>query len=343
MVGRYEYASFTDETSLHSRETARRKVYVHAQVLPEPSLEWFYELRKRCLADDPAGETKSTAINAAFFSLAAPEKQRIFSTLKAVRIHITDPRLYVAEIERTLPERDIGAFLVSVEQLQHGQGTELKQAINEYLTRRILDDSPAQRVRRLHLNLEFTSGLRIDSWLWDADDDEDSSVPAYDFKPFEELPADVVRRVTLFVSKSNPVFAAPLDVLNELTKQRDLKTSLDPFWRVHRSLTDAHAFDEGNDAALRWIRGERAEVLSRVDRYGMFGQGIAPGPLEAIDSQDSPFVQAADIAAGLVRGLWTHGGLTDVVRRFDYVTYNGTRLSESDAARIQRSLSALHN
>jgi len=67
----------------------------------------------------------------------------------------------------------------------------------------------------------------------------------------------------------------------------------------------------------------------------LFGlRPINPKPLEPVDSGDSFFVQAADIAAGIVTALWNRSTLAEVVRTFDYVTYNGRRIGESEAETI---------
>lgn len=60
-----------------------------------------------------------------------------------------------------------------------------------------------------------------------------------------------------------------------------------------------------------------------------------PEPLIEINSAESVPIQAADIAAGIARELWYRNTLVQLVEQFEYVTYNGQRLSEDNAARRQ--------
>ena len=75
-----------------------------------------------------------------------------------------------------------------------------------------------------------------------------------------------------------------------------------------------------------------------MDPYSHLGLGLNPKPFKGIDSKDSYFVQAADFAAGIVTEIWERETLVQVVRSFDYVTYNGKRIGETDAAFITDNL-----
>jgi hypothetical protein len=88
----------------------------------------------------------------------------------------------------------------------------------------------------------------------------------------------------------------------------------------------------GDTQEVQWIDGERHDVLRRIDRRGMFPVQLAPFP--ELDSRSSFLVQAADFAAGIAREIWSRSSLPHLVDRFDYVTYNGRRISESEAVTI---------
>ena len=60
-----------------------------------------------------------------------------------------------------------------------------------------------------------------------------------------------------------------------------------------------------------------------------------PEPFVEIDSACSPQIQAADIAASIAKELLHQNNLVHLVH-FEYVTYNGQRLSEDRAASYQR-------
>lgn len=104
------------------------------------------------------------------------------------------------------------------------------------------------------------------------------------------------------------------------------------FRGVIRELANSRAFDEGNRKTITWIDQERTDALTRTDPY--FNILRSAGPLHAVDSRDSFFIQAADIAAGVVRATWEQQSLVHVVRAFDYVTYNGRQIGENDAEMV---------
>ena len=65
---------------------------------------------------------------------------------------------------------------------------------------------------------------------------------------------------------------------------------------------------------------------------------MQPAPLPELDSRSSFLVQAADFAAGIAREIWSRNSLPHLVDTFDYVTYNGSRISESEAVTIAADL-----
>jgi hypothetical protein len=54
-------------------------------------------------------------------------------------------------------------------------------------------------------------------------------------------------------------------------------------------------------------------------------------------------IQAADIAATIARELWHRNNLPHLVRRFEYVTFNGERLSEGRAEALEAVFTAIHS
>lgn len=69
--------SFTDDTSLPN---ASAKVSIHAQVVRELPLDWFYTLLQRVPAR--TGELKSNTVVQVFFALAVFERRAIFEDPK---------------------------------------------------------------------------------------------------------------------------------------------------------------------------------------------------------------------------------------------------------------------
>ncbi len=83
-------ASFTDDSSPDSRRPRGTKVSIHAQVLREQPLDWFYKLIS--YFPDAPGELKADRILAVFRALPEWVQQTVWSGLAGVRIHISDPR-----------------------------------------------------------------------------------------------------------------------------------------------------------------------------------------------------------------------------------------------------------
>jgi hypothetical protein len=48
LPGRADAASFNDDSSPDTRQTAGQKVSVNAQVIPENSLAWYYQILQLC-------------------------------------------------------------------------------------------------------------------------------------------------------------------------------------------------------------------------------------------------------------------------------------------------------
>jgi hypothetical protein len=71
------------------------RVAISGQAVKEHPLDWFYRLRSLC--GPIQGEIKRVAVNT-FIGLPLSNRVSLFRTLKKVRIHITDARLYVANI-----------------------------------------------------------------------------------------------------------------------------------------------------------------------------------------------------------------------------------------------------
>ena len=86
---------------------------------------------------------------------------------------------------------------------------------------------------------------------------------------------------------------------------------------------------------MKWIDEQRADVLAKTDRQKHFYPGVCPEPLQELASTESVPIQAADIAANIARELWRRNNLVHLVRHFEYVTYNGQRISEDKAAAYQ--------
>jgi hypothetical protein len=337
MVGSTPQAvSFTDDTSL---PYASFPVSIHAQVIREQPLSWYFYLKAR--VPDGKGEFKEDALRT-FIALAESERQQILKTLRMVRIHITDPRPYSTHIEdilrRILPKgTTVQAFLRRLDDsTQHL--ADLRTLTIEFVAERILLDSPAERLKRKYKTWECSNAIRrtaVDDWAYADALVEQEPEPPVDLTPFQHQKAHLFRDVTRFVSASASVFSSALDRFDEAVGDYLFASPMAGPWLVTNALGTCHAFDEGNSRAVKWITEQRASVLKDIDRYNHFYPEVLPEPLQELASTACVPIQAADIAANIARELWRRKDLVHVVRQFDYVTYNGQRISEDQAASYQ--------
>ncbi len=331
--------SFTDETSLDQRRTAGRKVSIHCEVLRGRSLDWYYRLLQR--TPNRPGELKSRDAIKSFLSLPNPERQKVFDTLKLVRVFITDPRPYIADCEavlsRIIPGVNAKDLLVQLERIPKEVAERIHRESDRLVARRMLWDSPSARLKLEHRL--WTSFLYSPPWMSKVK--QRSIAPDVDLGPFEDGKSRIkVNSISVFVSKSGSVFFRALDELHAAAEKAAWPVTAWDFRRVYSALNQSHAFDDGNQKALDWIDSQRENVVAAIDPYFRFQTGREWKQSLSIDSERSYYIQAADIAAGIVRTIWDQQSLVHVVLAFEYVTYNGMRIGEDAAARITASLAA---
>jgi hypothetical protein len=156
-------------------------------------------------------------------------------------------------------------------------------------------------------------------------------------------PKSLIRDVTSWSAKASAAFHSALDAA---------MTTDDETFPTHRfadgeffrgkmaaELLPVHAFDDGNQKHLNLLEEARSEVFQELaahDRvYGLIQNRPCIVPAE---SKESFYVQAADIAAGIASHIYTTKGLVGVLDYFEYVTYNGVRVSRTDAEEETRRL-----
>jgi hypothetical protein len=323
------FVSFSDDTSL---PYASCKVAMQGQVLAGHSLAWFHDLDKR-VPVRAGREIKSSDIVEPFFALPAHERARLFLTLKTVRIHITDPRPYYGRtlgLERLLPPgTTLIQFLKRLHHEEHVAKAQVK--FREFIAGNMLADAPSEHLKRLYRALEYTHGVRIKGFHVA---EKRPSAPA-DLTPFKCGTSNMVNQVPPFLSQSASVFHHAVDAL----MGNPTLGLLHGGFTTNQALRAAHAFDRGKDGILPWIEQRRAEVMAFTNPYGLFP--LVPAPLKEFDSKDAPLIRAADFAVAIAREIWSRNrSLVQVAASFEYVTYNGRRISENDAAMHQDRLEA---
>jgi hypothetical protein len=227
-AGSPDAVSFTDDTSLPG---AGAKVSIHAQVIRELPLDWFYTLLQRAL--NHGGELKSKVILKVFFNLPEYQRRRVLATLKAVRIHITDPRPYTHDVDEALseilPGGDVPAFIRRLERASQQAAEKERRRL---IARRMLRDASPQQIKVKHLVWEYQSGLRIRMTSREPMVDEElmpyfEEEPRrdFDFTPFERSKKNMVNVLSGFLSKSESVFCEAMDGMDEII-ERGVQSSM---------------------------------------------------------------------------------------------------------------------
>lgn len=206
----------------------------------------------------------------------------------------------------------------------------------------MLRDAAPEQIRRKHLLWEYLGGLRISTVHLEPSIDEEHMAyfeerqpKEFDLKPFKRSRKNVVDVLSPFLSKSESVFCEAVDGMDEFIERGTQHPMLVVF-QLFRILSESHTFDKGDTQEMQWIDGERHDVRRLIDPYGMVPPQAAR--LTELDSKDSFLVQAADFAAGIARETWSRNSILHLVDTFDYVTYNGRRISETDAVTLAGDL-----
>jgi hypothetical protein len=328
--GDSDASSFNDDSSPDTRLTSGHKVEIIAQVLPESSLDWYYRILQLCASVQ--GELKSTEVWSRFSTLHGENKDRIWTGLSKVRIHIVDPRpyrkAYVNIIRKFLPSDDPATFLKQQAAAKEPKAVWLLMRSHFYTAGRILNDSIAARVhyfsRLQSEGLFLTTGGSIQGDVLDLSDFGNDAKP-------------LVRKVSSWSAKSAATFHEALD--SALAADEESRHFPNPLIRrrMKARVLKTHAFDEGNPKHLRLLESARGNILENLKEP--YESGMKIKPYSQTDSKDSFLVQAADIAGGIAsRILETPLNLVAVASSFEYVTYNGKRISVKEAEEEIRRL-----
>jgi hypothetical protein len=338
--------TFTDDTSPNLQNEPERRVSIHAQVVRSDELGWFFEILS--LYRDIAGELKSDKVLANFPNLPKSKQGYIWEGLKNVRIHVVDTLPYHAPWAKDLKEiagRDDAMDMLK-DRARKGEDSakQLLKFMDEFMTKMVVDCSPAKQFMAMASFMRYRPG----SLGWyrfnahnarDMDSMFDISLDSLSPDVFITKNRSEVGRSVKWTSKSAPVFTYAMDNLFEQGWYGD---SFYHQLKVFRSLKPSHAFDKGDDKAVLWIDRSRQEVVNilapQVTLYLPKGLNPLYGD---VSSDQSFFTQASDIAAGFARQLYEQEGIVSLSGRFEYVTFNGVRISRSDAEETMREWSQM--
>lgn len=337
--------SFNDEGSPDSRRTGQTKVHINAQVNRSLSLDWFYRLL--AFFPDIRRELKSGIIVAKFKDLPSETRDRIWRSLYRVRIHIVDPRPHYRRAENML--RKSWRKEDAPEKLRQmvAEGSPVARYIlatmREMVADLILRNSTAMRVQSL--GRAFSDplfGMKLPDELSFFFGSRRDSTPLITLEDFGRTSdRNVVRNVASWSAKASAAFHAAHDAAWD-TDGDDATYGRFDFGRAARrrmaqELLPSHAFDKGNRPHIDLLEHSRQSMIDEFAANDRFYAVIAgrPGFME-VESKESYYVQAADFAAGIASDVYATHRLIGIVGRFEYVSFNGIRVSRADAEEERR-------
>jgi hypothetical protein len=336
--------SFNDEGSPDSRQTGRTKVHINAQVNRSLSLDWFYRLL--AFFPDIRTELKSGIIVARFKDLPIETRDRIWRSLYRVRIHIVDPRPHYRRANDML--RNLLKNDDAPERLRQGvaEGSPVAQyllaAQREMVADSILRRSAAVRVQSLAHALSDLLFVPLSDELspfFGSNRDPSPLITLEDFgRPSDP---NVVRNVASWSAKASAAFHSAHDAAWEETGQDATYDRFDfghaARRRMAQELLPSHAFDKGNGPHIELLEQTRQSMIDEVTANDQFYAVIGrPTGFVEVESNQSYYVQAADFAAGIASDIFATHKLVGVVERFEYVSFNGIRVSRADAEEEMR-------
>lgn len=326
--------SFNDDSSPHTHSTSGLKVSVDAQVLPENSLDWYYRILLAC--QNVTGELKSTEVWSRFQAVSGENRDRIWDGLSKVRIHIADPRPYRQSFEEILssvlrtsePQKFIQRQIMAGDPYAKW----LSQYEQQFMAENILADSMGARVHRLSRFVgDIPAYPQVTSDVNETEDGLTLNAFGTDLKP-------IVRKATIFAAKSAATFHDALDAFLEEDEAQRYFPDFHTRRRMESRVLKSHAFDKGDKQQLEVLEVTRAGILSNLQRYPEGPRRRRIAPYSEAESKESYLVQAADIAAGIASKIIETEHIVAVLSKFEYVTYNGWRISMSEAEEIVRKM-----
>jgi hypothetical protein len=335
LPGDFDAVSLNDDTCLDGRVN-RPKIFVNAQLFRQNTveLEWFFRLLSLC--PNVAGELKSEAVWSQFKALRSDGRDLVWNGLAKVRIHIVDPGPHIERTNDVLRKawhrHDAPELLAHMSAEGVLGASRLRDQLVKFTAESILMDSTAVQVHQL--------GRALGSFYLSHPFFESHNSTVKDpiqVKNFDDKPRSLLRDVTAWTAKSAAAFESALhcveDMEEEIQSFRYFPEQLVKR-KMESRVLDRHAFDEGHPHHIELLEDARACILETLSNPMSWLQRKKkteqPGYAQ-FDSRESYFGQAADIAAGFARHLLEEEGLVGGVSRFEYVTYNGERMSLIDA------------
>jgi hypothetical protein len=327
--------SFSDGTTINHTRIGR-PVAIEGTAPREMNLEWFYTLLHRYT--HIPNELKSEITLRDFHTHPARFQQAVWIGMKQVLIHITDTLPHERSAQ-SIVNKSVGRRM-DLERLHKraAAGDVASKSFVNFITRFVFDyiakgiqrNSSASRFIDFMAASDGFGGYGFSKQLKGS---VDSWRPGIDFSAVinEKNPKQTIRDLVKSTTKGDAIFATATD--DVLTNHIGPGFMMKEY--AFRSIRQSRAFDDGNKSSIDWLESARKTSVQAMFPYQ--GRDQFLGKLHRVDSKASYFTQIGDIAAGFAGQLYERHGLVEVVRRFEFVTFNGERISEDKAIEIMQN------
>jgi hypothetical protein len=300
------------------------RCHVLAQIKDNQNLDWYYRLIRLIQASSPGKkEYKSDSVIDKLNALGRENQKTIWNTLQDVMIVIVEPKCYIKELGVEITEDY--SYVVQVNGKRFTINRTDRSMYNYY------DDLLKNTIS----NLVLISSPLISvggslSQLAVAPQREDFFSPENVLSMINQK--DSKKKVIGAIKLASRLFIAFFEVIDPDTRKRILAEMIEyePIWEaspfhlslLREALSSNRYFDEGDTQSVDIIKRCVQEVESSL-RY-LYNEDSLPHPIiSEVDSEQSPYVQAADWATGIARDIHEKDGVDGIKHMFKYVIYNG--------------------
>lgn len=300
------------------------RCHVLAQIKNNQNLDWFYRLLRIIQNSSPGEDEYKSDLAIIKLSTLDRENQKIiWNTLQDVMIVIVEPKRYLKELGVEITDdysyvARVYGERFTVNRTDRDRYNYFDDLLKDTISNLVLVSSPIISVG------DSLSQLVV------LPRREDFFSPENILSMINQK--DSKKKVIGAIKLTSRLFTTFFEVIDPDTRKRILAGMIESgsLWEaspyhsmlLKEALSRDRYFDEGDTQSVDIIKRCVQEVESSLHYF--YDEDSLPHPIIAeIDSEQSPYIQAADWATGIARDVYGKSGIEGVKQKFKYVIYNG--------------------